>query len=79
MRTCDDCDHRATVAELHHGRATGGRLVRALIERPAVRSHRRPVELTLDAAMQKLAVPGMSIAGIRDFDIHWSRDMDLRM
>ena len=31
------------------------------------------VALTLDAAMQKLAVPGMSIAVIRDFDIHWSK------
>src|ERR687898_788438 len=29
--------------------------------------------LTLAALMQKLAVPGMSIAVIRDFDIHWSR------
>src|SRR5687768_15989961 len=29
--------------------------------------------LTLPALMQKLAVPGMSIAVIRDFDIHWSR------
>jgi len=31
------------------------------------------VALTLEAAMQKAAVPGMSIAVIRDFDIHWSR------
>ena len=29
--------------------------------------------LTLAALMQKLSVPGMSIAVIRDFDIHWSR------
>ena len=29
--------------------------------------------LTLDAAMQKLGVPGMSIAVIKDFEIHWSR------
>lgn len=29
--------------------------------------------LTLSALMQKLSVPGMSIAVIRDFDIHWSR------
>ena len=29
--------------------------------------------LPLDALMQKLGVPGASIAVIRDFDIHWSR------
>ena len=29
--------------------------------------------LPLPALMQKLGVPGMSIAVIRDFDIHWSR------
>jgi CubicO group peptidase (beta-lactamase class C family) len=29
--------------------------------------------LTLAALMQKLSVPGMSIAVIRDFEIHWSR------
>ena len=29
--------------------------------------------LTLAALMQKLSVPGMSVAVIRDFDIHWSR------
>ena len=29
--------------------------------------------LPLQALMQKLGVPGMSIAVIRDFDIHWSR------
>ena len=29
--------------------------------------------LTLDAAMQKVGVPGMSIAVIKDFEIHWSR------
>lgn len=29
--------------------------------------------LTLAALMQKLSVPGMSIAVIRDFDIHWAR------
>jgi CubicO group peptidase (beta-lactamase class C family) len=31
------------------------------------------VGLTLDAAMQKSGVPGLSVAVIRDFDIHWSR------
>lgn len=30
-------------------------------------------ELTLAAAMQKLGVSGLSVAVIRDFDIHWSR------
>ena len=35
------------------------------------------VGLTLDAAMQKLAVPGISIAVIRDFDIHWSKGYGL--
>jgi CubicO group peptidase (beta-lactamase class C family) len=29
--------------------------------------------LTLEAAMQKLGVPGVSIAVIKDFEIHWSR------
>ena len=31
------------------------------------------VSLTLDAAMQKLGVPGVSIAVIKDFEIQWSR------
>jgi CubicO group peptidase (beta-lactamase class C family) len=33
--------------------------------------------LPLPALMQKLGVPGMSIAVIRDFDIHWSRGYGL--
>ena len=33
--------------------------------------------LPLQALMQKLGVPGMSIAVIRDFDIHWSRGYGL--
>ena len=35
------------------------------------------VSLTLDALMQKLAVPGASIAVIRDFEIHWSKGYGL--
>ena len=30
-------------------------------------------ELSLDAAMQKAGVPGLSVAIIRDFEIHWTR------
>src|SRR5688500_6262284 len=33
--------------------------------------------LALPALMQKLGVPGMSIAVIRDFDIHWTRGYGL--
>jgi CubicO group peptidase (beta-lactamase class C family) len=45
----------------------------AAIEGPQSGRTGELVALTLDAAMQKLAVPGMSIAVIRDFDIHWSK------
>jgi CubicO group peptidase (beta-lactamase class C family) len=31
------------------------------------------VPLTLQAAMQKVGVPGLSVAVIKDFEIHWSR------
>jgi CubicO group peptidase (beta-lactamase class C family) len=33
--------------------------------------------LTLDAAMQKLGVPGLSLAVINDFELHWSRGYGL--
>ncbi len=43
------------------------------IEGPQVGRDGELPPLPLDALMQKLGVPGMSIAVIRDFAIHWSR------
>ena len=45
----------------------------AAIEGPQTGREGELPALPLDALMQKLGVPGMSIAVIRDFDIHWSR------
>jgi len=45
----------------------------AAIEGPQTGRDGELAGLTLTALMQKLSVPGMSIAVIRDFDIHWSR------
>ena len=45
----------------------------AAIEGPQVDPAGELAGLTLEAAMQKLGVPGVSIAVIKDFDIHWSR------
>ncbi len=45
----------------------------AAIEGPQTGREGELPGLTLAALMQKLSVPGMSIAVIRDFDIHWSR------
>src|SRR5687767_10657800 len=45
----------------------------AAIEAPQTGREGELAGLTLAALMQKLSVPGMSIAVIRDFDIHWSR------
>jgi len=45
----------------------------AAIEGPQTGRDGELAGLTLAALMQKLSVPGMSIAVIRDFDIHWSR------
>ena len=49
----------------------------ALIEGPQSGRDGELPSLALDALMQKLGVPGMSIAVIRDFDIHWSRGYGL--
>jgi CubicO group peptidase (beta-lactamase class C family) len=45
----------------------------AAIEGPQTGREGELPGLTLDAAMQKVGVPGMSIAVIKDFEIHWSR------
>lgn len=45
----------------------------AAIEGPQAGRTGELAELTLAAAMQKLGVPGVSIAVIKDFAIHWSR------
>jgi CubicO group peptidase (beta-lactamase class C family) len=45
----------------------------AAIEGPQTGREGELPALTLDAAMQKAGVPGMSIAVIKDFEIHWSR------
>src|SRR5688572_27314544 len=45
----------------------------AAIEGPQTGRDGELAGLTLTALMQKLSVPGVSIAVIRDFDIHWSR------
>jgi CubicO group peptidase (beta-lactamase class C family) len=49
----------------------------AAIEGPQTGRDGELAALTLGAAMQKAGVPGMSIAVIRDFDIHWSRGYGL--
>jgi CubicO group peptidase (beta-lactamase class C family) len=49
----------------------------AAIEGPQSGREGELVSLTLDALMQKLAVPGASIAVIRDFEIHWSKGYGL--
>jgi CubicO group peptidase (beta-lactamase class C family) len=49
----------------------------AAIEGPQTGRDGELAPLTLAAAMQKAGVPGMSIAVIRDFDIHWSRGYGL--
>ncbi len=45
----------------------------AAIEGPQTGRTGELVELPLAAAMQKAGVPGMSVAVIRDFEIHWSK------
>jgi CubicO group peptidase (beta-lactamase class C family) len=45
----------------------------AAIEGPQTGREGELPGLTLDAAMQKVGVPGMTIAVINDFEIHWSR------
>ena len=49
----------------------------ALIEGPQSGREGELPLLPLDALMQKLAVPGASIAVIRDFEIHWSKGYGL--
>src|SRR5918994_4985148 len=49
----------------------------ALIEGPQSGREGELPSLPLDALMQKLGVPGASIAVIRDFDIHWSKGYGL--
>jgi len=45
----------------------------AAIEGPQSGREGELVALPLEAAMQKLGVPGLSVAVIRDFAIHWTR------
>ncbi len=45
----------------------------AAIEGPQAGRDGELAGLALEAAMQKLGVPGVSIAVIKDFDIHWAR------
>lgn len=45
----------------------------AAIERPQAGRDGELAPLSLEAAMQAVGVPGMSVAVIRDFEIHWSR------
>ena len=45
----------------------------AAIEGPQTGRDGDLVPLSIQAAMQKAGVPGLSIAVIRDFEIHWSR------
>src|SRR5687768_17684755 len=49
----------------------------AAIEAPQTGREGELAGLTLSALMQKLSVPGVSIAVIRDFDIHWTRGYGL--
>jgi CubicO group peptidase (beta-lactamase class C family) len=49
----------------------------AAIEAPQTGRDGELPPLPLPAAMQKLGVPGMSIAVIRDFEIHWSKGYGL--
>ena len=49
----------------------------ALVEGPQSGREGELPSLPLDALMQKLGVPGASIAVIRDFEIHWSRGYGL--
>ena len=49
----------------------------AAIEAPQTGREGELPPLPLPAAMQKLGVPGMSIAVIRDFEIHWSKGYGL--
>ena len=46
---------------------------RARIEAGEPDEHRPYAEISLDELMKKLGVPGMSIAVIRDFEIHWAK------
>ena len=45
----------------------------AAIEGPQSGREGELVALSLEAAMQKAGVPGLSVAVIRDFAIHWTR------
>lgn len=54
-------------------RAQGPETFIATIEGPQTGRDGDFVALTLEAAMQKAGVPGVSIAVIRDFDVHWTR------
>lgn len=47
--------------------------LRAAIEGPQTGRDGELAPLTLAAAMKQLGVPGLSVAVIRDFDIHWAR------
>ena len=49
----------------------------ALIEGPQSGREGELPSLPLDALMQKVGVPGVSIAVIRDFEIHWSKGYGL--
>ena len=49
----------------------------ALIEAPQSGRDGELPSLSLDALMQKVGVPGASIAVIRDFEIHWSKGYGL--
>jgi CubicO group peptidase (beta-lactamase class C family) len=52
---------------------TGPEALIATIEGPQSGRTQELAELTLQAAMQKAGVPGLNIAVIRDFEIHWTR------
>lgn len=62
-----------TVVALGFAQAPAPATFIAAIEAPQSGRDGELAPLTLAGAMKQLAVPGLSIAVIRDFDIHWAR------